>query len=172
MEKPRFKDLIQKLLHIEDRPERTALAFAIGVFLGFSPFLGLHTIAGLVIAFVFRLNRVAVLLGVWTNTPWSLIPYYVFSTRIGMWVLDFHIEPRLFQNLFTLGLREGFVGSGFWREVASHWGLLPSFAVGSTIVGALFAALAYPIALKSIRYYRHKRGKDIGYTPQDRPNGI
>ena len=41
-----LKDLIKKLLHIEDTPERTALAYSIGIFLGFSPFLGFHTLAG------------------------------------------------------------------------------------------------------------------------------
>ena len=37
---------LDALLHIEDTPERTAAAFALGVFFGFSPFLGLHTILG------------------------------------------------------------------------------------------------------------------------------
>ena len=48
------------------------LAYAVGVFFGFSPFLGLHTILGLVVAFAFNLNRVAVLLGVYSNLPWIL----------------------------------------------------------------------------------------------------
>ena len=34
---------LSALLHIQDTPERTAAAFALGVFFGFSPFLGLHT---------------------------------------------------------------------------------------------------------------------------------
>ena len=34
----RFLGLIKKLLWIEDTPERTAMGFSIGVFLGFSPF--------------------------------------------------------------------------------------------------------------------------------------
>ena len=33
---------LSALLHIKDTPERTAAAFALGVFFGFSPFLGLH----------------------------------------------------------------------------------------------------------------------------------
>ena len=38
------------LLHIEDSPERTAAAFAIGIFFGFSPFLGVHTLLALIVA--------------------------------------------------------------------------------------------------------------------------
>ena len=54
---------LEALLHIDDSPERTAAAFALGVFFGFSPFLGFHTILGIVFAFLLNLNRVAVLLG-------------------------------------------------------------------------------------------------------------
>ena len=53
---------------------------ALGVFFGFSPILGLHTVLGLALAFVFGLNRVAVLLGVYSNLPWILPPYYTLAT--------------------------------------------------------------------------------------------
>src|SRR5499427_6115966 len=71
---------LDQLLHIDDTPERTAAAFALGVFFGFSPFLGLHTILGIVFAFLLNVNRVAVLLGVYSNLPWFLAPYYAFVT--------------------------------------------------------------------------------------------
>ena len=71
------------LLHIDDTPERTAAAFAFGVFFGFSPFLGLHTLLGIVFAFLLNLNRVAVLLGVYSNLPWFLGPYYALVTVLG-----------------------------------------------------------------------------------------
>ncbi len=59
----RVRRWLDQLLHTHDTPHRTAAAFAVGVFFGFSPFLGLHIVLGLVVAFAFRLNRVAVLLG-------------------------------------------------------------------------------------------------------------
>ena len=42
---------LDTLLHIDDTPERTAAAFALGVFFGFSPFLGFHTMLAIVFAF-------------------------------------------------------------------------------------------------------------------------
>ena len=71
------------LLHIQDTPERTAAAFALGVFFGFSPFLGLHTLLGIAFAFLLNLNRVSVMLGVYSNLPWFLAPYYVGATMLG-----------------------------------------------------------------------------------------
>ncbi len=129
-----MKDLIKKLLHIDDTPERTALAYSIGVFLAFSPFLGFHTLAGLAIAFLFGLNRVAILLGVWTNNPWWIVPYYVMATWAGMWVTGF--------------------------QIASQWGFLLSFGIGSFILCTLLSFIAYPLSLKWIKFYRSQKKRD------------
>ena len=156
-----LKDLIKKLLHIEDTPERTALAYAIGVFLGFSPFLGFHTLFGLAIAFLFGLNRVAILLGVWTNTPWWVVPFYMIATWLGMWVTGFWIEWVVLKDIFQLGTDRGWMSSNFWEWVTSQWDLLLSFLTGSLILSVLLGVVAYPLSLKWIKFYRLKRGKQI-----------
>jgi hypothetical protein len=156
-----MKDLIKKLLHIEDTPERTALAYAIGIFLGFSPFLGFHTLAGLAIAFLFRLNRLAILLGVWTNTPWWIVPFYMVATWVGMWVTGFWIDWATLKEIFRLGVNHGFVSSHFWGSVVSQRGLLLSFGIGSFILCTLLSFAAYPLSLKWIRFYRsHRKERD------------
>ena len=43
---------LERLLHTHDSPRRTASAFALGVFFGFSPLLGLHAILGVAFAFL------------------------------------------------------------------------------------------------------------------------
>jgi uncharacterized protein (DUF2062 family) len=151
-----MKDLIKKLLHIGDTPERTALTYSIGIFLGFSPFLGFHTLAGVAIAFLFKLNRVAILLGVWTNTPWWIIPYYTIATWVGMWVIGFRIDRWTLQGIFQLGMDRGFISSDFWSRIASQWGLLLSFGIGSLILATFLALVAYPLSLKWIKFYRSR----------------
>ena len=47
-----FRAAFRRLLAIDDPPERTALAFSIGVFIAFSPFLGLHTLMATALAFL------------------------------------------------------------------------------------------------------------------------
>ena len=78
---------LEALLHVHDTPERTAAAYALGVFLGFSPFLGLHTLVAVILAFVLNLNRVAVLMGVYSNLPWIIAGYYAFTTMMGAAIL-------------------------------------------------------------------------------------
>src|SRR5216117_342988 len=90
---------LSTLLHIADTPERTAAAFALGVFFGFSPLLGLHTILGLVFAFALNLNRVAVLLGIYSNLPWILPAYYTLATMLGAAILRVDVKPPLLGEL-------------------------------------------------------------------------
>ena len=152
-----MKDLLKKLLHIEDTPERTALAYSIGVFLGFSPFLGIHTLAALAIAFLFNLNRVAILLGAWSNTPWWIVPYYMIATWLGMRVTGFWIDGKTLKAVFQAGIDQGFFSSDFWSRIASQGGLLLSFVIGSLIFAAILSLIAYPLSLKLIKFYRSRR---------------
>jgi uncharacterized protein (DUF2062 family) len=152
-----MKDLIKRLLKIDDTPERTALAFSMGVFLGFSPFLGFHTVLGVAIAFLFRLNRVAVLLGVWSNTPWWIVPYYIAATGVGLWMTEFQIDRELFGRTLQLARDQGIIGSDLWAHLMSQGGLLLSFMIGSSILAAGLALVAYPFSLKWIKFYRSRR---------------
>src|SRR5687768_2941648 len=113
---PRARRWLEALLHTHDTPQRTAAAFALGVFFGFSPFLGLHTVFGLAFAFLFNLNRVAVILGVYANLPWILPAYYTLSTIVGAAILRVEVPPGLMDDL-TLAVTQ--VSWNEFRRVAS-----------------------------------------------------
>lgn len=155
---------LETLLHVHDTPERTAAAFAVGVFIGFSPFLGFHTILGIIVAFVFNLNRVAALLGVYTNLPWIIAGYYAFSTMLGAAVTRMQLPPGSRERvvaLFELSLRSG----DFWRQLGGLLRpLLVPFMVGSFIGCSILAALAYPLALAFVRGSR-RRGRSNSPDP-------
>ncbi|OLB62727.1 MAG: hypothetical protein DMG04_15325 [Acidobacteria bacterium] len=136
-----------QLLHVDDTPERTAAAFALGVFIGFSPFLGLHTILGIVFAFLLNVNRVAVLLGVYSNLPWFLAPYYAIATTMGAMMTGHRLPPGFktqITALFELSLFHG----EFWRQLITILKpLLIPYAVGSTLDALILACVSYPLAL-------------------------
>lgn len=138
---------LETLLHVHDTPERTARAFALGVLFGFSPWLGLHTLLGLIFAFALRLNRVAVLVGVYSNLPWIIGPYYALATASGALLLGADPPPDLADRvsaLFALSLWRG----EFWTDlVRLVRPFLWPFIVGSTLGSALLAMVAYRAAL-------------------------
>ena len=146
---------LSSLLHVDDTPERTAAAFALGVFFGFSPFLGFHTLLGVVFAFLLNYNRVAVLLGVYSNLPWIIAPYYAFTTMVvGAPMTGHRIPPGFRQqivDLFELSLYQG----DFWHQVGQI--LRPFFwpyMLGSLLGAIVLTGLAYPLALAFIRSRR------------------
>jgi uncharacterized protein len=146
---------LDSLLHITDTPERTAAAFALGVFFGFSPLLGLHTILGIAFAFLLNLNRVAVLLGVYSNLPWIIGPYYAFTTMVVGASITRHKIPPGFKSqvgaLFDLSIYQ----RPFWHQLVTllkPW--IWPYAVGSTIGALALAGVAYPLALAFVKSRR------------------
>jgi uncharacterized protein len=150
------------LLHTHDTPRRTAAAYAIGVFFGFSPLLGLHTVLGLCVAFALNLNRVAVLLGIYSNLPWILPPYYTLATLAGAALLRVEVPPGLLEELAQA------VGSRSWTEVRQHAAALAplawAYVLGSTIGAVFLAITAYYLSLAMI--VQHRIRKD-GYNALD-----
>jgi hypothetical protein len=149
-----FKKQLERVLHIHDSPERTSLAFSVGIFFGFSPFIGLHTVLALLAAFVFRLNRVAALVGVYVNNPWTLIPVAVASTSLGVKVLGHMGYKR--DHFDWAQVRTFAFWTHFPSEFQDHCHTLFPFFVGSMICAVVLAILSYPLCLWFIRTYRHR----------------
>src|SRR2546425_176238 len=79
----RARGALDSVLPVVVSRRPTAVAFPVGVFFGFSPLLGLHTLLAILVAFLFNLSRVAALLGVYSNLPWIIGPYYAIVTMVG-----------------------------------------------------------------------------------------
>lgn len=152
---PRARRLLDQLLHTHDTPQRTAAAFALGVFFGFSPFLGLHTVLGLACAFLFRLNRVAVVLGVYSNLPWILPAYYTLATLAGAALIRADIPPGLLDQLVEAVTNASW---GEFRRIAATLApLFWAYMIGSTLGALVLAALAYRLTLAAILAHRIRR---------------
>src|SRR5215510_9120127 len=143
-----IRSAIRNLLNLDDPPERTALAFAIGTFIGFSPLLGLHTILVAVVSVVWRLNKLAVLTGSFLSNPWTIAPIVGASWAIGRFIIGsppVELPQASLSALFT---------AEFWSLIAAQWRQLLPFAIGSTILSIVSAAISYPLMLYILRNYR------------------
>ena len=69
-----FRAHLKQVLHLQESPQRTATAFAIGTAIAFCPFYGFHTLLAIGCTWGFRLNFIAVMAGNFINNPWTLIP--------------------------------------------------------------------------------------------------
>lgn len=141
---------LRKIFTVEEPPERVALAFAIGVFIGFSPLLGLQTLLAVVVAVAFRLNKPAIITGAYLNNPWTIGPIIAASWWVGGWLIG---APRVDLPQMTL---TALGDAEFWRTLAGQWRQLVPFAVGATIFSFLGAAIAYPVMVHLLRVYHRQ----------------
>jgi len=155
---------LRGLLSIDDTPHRIALAFAIGVFLAFTPLLGLQTILALLLAFLLGLNRPAVLVGVFVSNPWTLVPIYTFAAWIGGLIVGSPASATL--PHFGWG---DLVRGDFWLGLLRNWELFKPFLLGS---GILSIAAAFPsyllVRIVIVRGRRAAGGRDTNpchFTP-------
>jgi len=127
----RLRHLARLVLQVEDSPRRVALAFGVGMFIAFFPVLGTHTLVGLVVAFVFRLNRVAVLAGAWMSNPWTIGPMLTAGTLVGCALLG--VSPN------SLGAVDWtLTGPAFFDSlVAGFRPLLWPFVFGNLLTGVV-----------------------------------
>ena len=152
-----WRSLLERLAGSNESPRRTAAAFAFGTFLSFSPFLGFQVATGMTVAFLLRLNRPAVLIGLCTNLPWIMIPWYTLTTYVGSVLVREPIAADLGERLSAL-LELPFYRLAFWQrayDIAVPF--LWSFVVGSTLGAILVGALAYVVTVPLLVRMRARR---------------
>ena len=152
-----FRSTFRRLLAIDDPPERTALAFSIGVFIAFCPLLGLHTIIATFVAFLFRFNKIAIYAGTFVNNPFlTLVPIIIASYAVGAFLLG---RPLTIPDEGVELLTHPALFSGvYYRQIfVQSWAIVKPFAVGATVLSVVCSLLAYPLTLKALRSYRRRK---------------
>jgi uncharacterized protein (DUF2062 family) len=123
-----------------------ATAFSVGIFIGMSPLLGIHTVLGIALAYQFRLNRFVTLIGVYITNPWTIVPIYTFGTWVGVKLLDLdNAIPSINWHHITI--------LSFVREFRA---LLIPFIVGNTFMAFITAVAGYVVIYEAVR--RSRRG--------------
>jgi uncharacterized protein (TIGR03546 family) len=139
--KKRFKDI----LSLDCHPGHVSAGFAVGVFISFTPFFGLHTPLALAIAIIFRLNKLTCLTGAWVNTPLTVIPVLGISYKLGRLLLgrspqELHIKHELsWQYALKLMDKHG-----------------SSLLLGTSILGFIAAIISYFICYYLVVHFRRK----------------
>lgn len=158
-----------RVRRLPDSPHRIAIGIACGVFVSFSPFFGLHFFYAAGLAYIFRGNVLAALIGTGMGNPLTF-PAIVSSSlwlgnrlvggkgetlgfaRIQQAFLDaFAGLWHSFKSIFGYGHNELYRMDSFFYHV-----FFPYF-VGGAIVGLIVAIACYFIALPLIKRYQIRR---------------
>ena len=134
---------VHALAALGEPPHRTALAFALGVFLSFSPFLGLQIALAFAAGLALRLHRLALLAGLCANLPIIMVPYYVLTTAVGAAILGVGTANDVGDRISSV-MAKPFYHAEFWGSAADLLApFLGAFVVGSLIGAAILGVASY-----------------------------
>jgi hypothetical protein len=165
----RLKLLLDLMGRVE-APQRVAAAVALGVGIGFSPFIGFHFFLAIVLATIFRLNRLDTVIGSLAGNPWTLPPFYAVGYRIGRAILGYapaRVPPLKWHRILHHDFWVSFRGPGFTPRLAS-------FLVGTMLLATAVALAAYLIARGLLMLYhrRHPRVAQRAARRRETASGV
>jgi uncharacterized protein (DUF2062 family) len=139
-------------------PRSIAGGLAVGVALSLSPILGTHIAIGAGLAWIFRLNLFATVLGTFFCNPWTAPPiwlatYYVGRVMLGLPVRGSQHAPRfieMFQDMTA----------AIWRMdvkllFGDVWPVLEPMLLGSLLLGTIVGCVVYILVLPVVTSFQH-----------------
>jgi len=139
--------LYLRLLRLKAQPEEIAGGMAIGVFVGMTPTVPLHTVLAVSIAFLLKKSKLAAAGGVWIANPLSLPLVYLLDYKVGQIITG---EKALSIAGADFSIR---------RLVELGWEISVPMFIGGLVTGLLFAIPSYFITKRMVILYRKKQRK-------------
>jgi len=136
----KLKTRFKAILSLDSHPGHISTGFAVGVFVSFTPFFGLHMAMAIALAFIFRLNKVTCITGSWVNTPITVAPVLIAIYNLGRFLLGEPPRQLTFKDLE-------------WQHLQPY---AKSLLLGSSIIGFCAAVAAYFICYWLVIAFRRK----------------
>ncbi len=135
----------KKLIVGERTPHKVALACSLGIFIAFSPLIGIHWLLTIIFSAVLQVNIVVVYAAAHVvNNPLTMVPLYWADYAVGLWVTSWLFGSNLAHHnpVWMHWLNVKLAGLGIPH--LSLW----AFLLGGHLLGIVASALAYPLLLR------------------------
>lgn len=154
-----FWSLLKRVLHLQESPQRTALAFAVGTFIAFCPVYP-HTVVVLICTWLFRLNFLALFAAASINNPWTMVPILCVTYWTGALFMGRNDVPSL--NWSDLSF------TAIYQQILPY---AVQFALGGFVLSIIGALLTYPAAYFLVSKYRRRLQRHADAWPDRGPCG-
>lgn len=154
---------VQKLWHsiisLHGSPHDIAFGAAIGLFVAFTPTMGIQMIIAAAIATACGANRVSAIIPVWITNPLTAVPIYGFCYWLGSFLWEGPPVSEVFQQLTAviMGLQQYrfyHIVEIFKEFLRLGANVIIPMTIGGFLSGLLAGAIIYPITLRGIGKYR------------------
>ncbi len=144
-----FRYYYLRIIRLQGDPRVLARGVAIGIFVGITPTIPLHTILAIVLALLLRGSKIAALLfTVIVSNPLTIFFQYYFSWRLGTWLTFTDLSwDKIEAVLDLIAAHTGF------RETVITLGGLGQDVLMVLLVGGLALALPFALVGYLLAYY-------------------
>lgn len=154
--------MLVHIMHRRNTPEAIAGGVALGLFIAFTPTVGLQIITAVALATPLRANRAAAVLAVCVTNVVTIPPLFAFTYWVGNFFWDGPSVGAVYGKLHNLAselYRMQFyeVFAQFRELLRMGVDVFVPMTIGGVIVGGLAAGLSYPASKSLVRKYRRFR---------------
>jgi hypothetical protein len=159
---------IYNVLHVKDTPHRIALGAALGMFVAWTPTMGFQMLLVVVLAMIFRANKVVGLPFVWISNPVTAGPIYGLAFLLGKVMLGGNYHSPDFGP--ALAAQGAWWGERMANGILAWWKVtmevfLPLW-LGGAVLGIIAGAATYfLIRYAVVTYQAHRRRHHHGDGP-------
>ncbi len=140
-----IRRLYERFIRIRGEPREVALGFALGIFVGMTPTVGVQTPIAIFFAALFKWSKLASAIGVWISNPVTVPIIYSVSYLAGAKILG--LDP-----VFNMPL------SPTWSTLKAMLQKAPqafgAMTVGGMIIGIPIALISYYLAYVALEKYQ------------------
>ena len=152
-----LKNFFAKIVARDATPHERALAVSFGLFLSFSPLLGVQTPLLFGGSWLFGLNAAVVFAIVYlVNNPWTMIPIVVLDYFVGYWLVEKFMGIDLTPyNPSFMGWLNNKIGPYIIKYLGVTHLCLWYYIIGGLIVATIISVLSYPLVKMMLISYEH-----------------
>lgn len=160
----RLRPVLRWVLKLRSSPRAIAGGLGIGMFIAFTPTVGIQIFLAIIAATLCSVNRPAAIVPVWITNPVTVAPIYTFNYWLGtlVWSGPPLSEVKdLFVNLGT-----ALTHLEFWDMKEAVLAMLYigteiliPLVIGSVVVGVVLGIFTYILSLKLLSFFLSRRAE-------------
>jgi len=160
----RMRPVFKWLIRLRGSPQAIAGGFSLGLFIAFTPTIGLQIVLAFFLATVLNVNRPAAVLAVWITNPVTIPAIFTLNYWLGSLIWEGPsvsvVSRRFFELASQLTTLDIWAITDQLSAVAElGMDIIVPLILGSIIAGTLSSVLTYVILLRLLTFLFARRAK-------------
>jgi uncharacterized protein (TIGR03546 family) len=149
---PAIQKFYRRFLKLRGDPREIALGFALGLFIGMSPSLGLQMVIAAAVAAFLKWDIISAAMGVWITNP--LTAPFIYS-------LTYFVGSKIYGTSNVFNLPDEITVPVIKEILVKSPGIYYSLTIGGIVLGIPLAIAGYFISYRLVSRYRDDLKKKI-----------